>query len=115
MPKPQPGTIVNIMREADLVKTITTQLRQHPNVWVLKTHGGIYMPKGTPDLIGCCDGKFFAIEVKLDAHGHYRVTPIQKHVGNQIIKAGGAFTVVDRSNYSSVIADLTTVNTPKGI
>lgn len=103
------------MREADLVKTITTQLKQYQNVWVLKTHGGIYMPKGTPDLIGCCDGKFFAIEVKLDAHGHYRVTPAQNHVGSQIIKAGGVFTVMDRSNYSSALADLMTENTPEGI
>lgn len=103
------------MREADLVKTITTQLKQYPNVWVLKTHGSIHMPKGTPDLIGCCGGKFFAIEVKLDAHGRYQATPAQKYVGNQIIKAGGAFTVMDRSNYSSAIADLMTGNTPRGI
>ena len=103
------------MREADLVKSITVQLRRYPNVWVLKTHGGIYMPKGTPDLIGCCDGRFFAIEVKLDAQGRYRVTPAQKYVGEQIIRAGGAFTVMDRSNYMHELAELMTGNTPGGI
>lgn len=103
------------MRESDLVKTIVTQLRQHPNVWVLKTHGSVHMPKGTPDLIGCCGGRFFAIEVKLDKQGRYQVTPAQKYVGNQIIKAGGAFTVMDRSNYMRELAELLAGNTPESI
>lgn len=103
------------MREADLTKTITTLLKQHPNVWVMKTHGSPYTPKGTPDLIGCCEGRFFAVEVKIDARGSYQVTPAQKYVGDQIIKAGGAFTVMDRSNYISAIADILAANTPEGI
>ena len=42
--------------------------------------------KGIPDLIGCFNGRFVAIELKTDKG---EVTPIQEYRLKQILKAGG--------------------------
>lgn len=33
-------------------------------VYCIRTHGGSFQQKGTPDVIGCAHGYFFAIEAK---------------------------------------------------
>lgn len=33
-------------------------------VYCLRTHGGAFQIKGTPDVLGCARGRFFAIEAK---------------------------------------------------
>lgn len=51
-------------RESRLSRTIMTALRAE-GAWCIKIHGSEYMPTGTPDIIGCYLGKFFAFETKL--------------------------------------------------
>lgn len=36
-------------------------------VYALRTHGGSFQQKGTPDVLGCAHGMFFAIEAKRSA------------------------------------------------
>lgn len=42
-------------------------LNKLPGVYCLRTHGGSFQQKGTPDIIGCAHGFFFAIEAKRSA------------------------------------------------
>lgn len=36
-------------------------------VYAIRTHGGTFQQKGTPDVLGCARGHFFAIEAKRTA------------------------------------------------
>lgn len=38
-----------------------------PGVYAIRTHGGTFQQKGTPDVLGCAHGRFFAIEAKRTA------------------------------------------------
>lgn len=52
--------------ETRLVRDIRDRLlRAYPGSWVVKIHGGPYQVAGIPDLIGCVEGRFVGIEVKV--------------------------------------------------
>jgi penicillin-binding protein-related factor A (putative recombinase) len=36
-------------------------------VYAIRTHGGAFQQKGTPDVLGCAYGHFFAVEAKKTA------------------------------------------------
>jgi len=44
-----------------------TILNAIDGVYAIRTHGGSFQQKGTPDVLGCAHGKFFAIEAKRSA------------------------------------------------
>lgn len=82
------------MKKAELETSITgkimSRLEKAPRGWFFKVHGGLLQKAGIPDIIGCLDGLFLAIEVKrpgLDA------TLLQRWVLEHIQKAGGLATV----------------------
>lgn len=54
------------MKESTLVDNIRKALNKLPGVKAIKVHGTPYMKAGTPDILGCCDGQMFALEVKRD-------------------------------------------------
>lgn len=60
--------------------------------WI-KIHGGPYQQAGIPDLIGCVQGRFFALEVKLPGKEH-TTTKLQKLTIEKILQAGGSAAVV---------------------
>lgn len=77
------------MLEADLVKKIKTRLElEYPKSFWFKTHGGPFQMVGLPDLLGCLDGRFIGIEVKLPGK-EKNLTPKQQAVIHRITKAGG--------------------------
>jgi len=52
--------------ESKLVRDIIgLVLNKHFPGFYFKTHGGLYQIVGLPDIIGCYQGKFIGIEVKL--------------------------------------------------
>lgn len=61
--------------------------------YYVKIHGSTYMPAGTPDLLGCLNGKFFGIEVKKPKGGI--VSPLQKFKIKEIQNAGGVAFVAN--------------------
>lgn len=70
------------------------KLKYGHRILIFKIHGGPMMMAGLPDLIGCINGRFFGIEVKMpEAIGN--VTAIQHHVHARIRRAGGSVTVSD--------------------
>ena len=70
--------------------------------------GGIYyfMPatggygrSGVSDIVGCCDGKFFAIECKA---GKGKTTALQDNELRKIKEAGGIALVINEDNIMDV-------------
>lgn len=55
-------------------------------LFVFKVHGSALMMTGLPDLIGCVDGRFFALEVKMPGG---KVSDVQQYVMSRIRAAGG--------------------------
>jgi hypothetical protein len=80
-------------KQEPLESTIVSKIKKAiskkwPNAFYFKVHGGMYQSAGIPDLVGCIDGMFFAIEVKRPST-KTNVTPLQQACIEQIIKAGG--------------------------
>ena len=82
--------------ETLLVGRIRDAIRDRwPGVYVLKIHGGAAQSGGIPDLVGCVDGRFFAIEVKAPRRGESntkareRVTVRQAIHLERVLDAGG--------------------------
>lgn len=82
--------------ETLLVTQILSALNHLPNTAAIKLHGSIYSRVGEPDIIGCSEGTFFAIEVKANKN---RPTNIQYRRLKQWRKAGAnvgvAYSVKD--------------------
>lgn len=55
------------MEEAEVVRRQMKRLNSLPGVYCLRTHGGAFQQKGTPDIMGCAHGRFFSIESKRSA------------------------------------------------
>lgn len=79
------------MKEKSIVNLILKNLKAMPNCVAIKTHGSIYSSAGTPDILGCHQGRSFALEVKCPGK---HATPIQQHVLNEWGQAGAIARVV---------------------
>lgn len=55
------------MEEAEIVRRMLKVLNALDGVYAIRTHGGTFQQKGTPDVLGCAKGHFFAIEAKRTA------------------------------------------------
>jgi hypothetical protein len=70
------------------------ELKQEwPAIFVFKVWGSEHMMAGLPDLLGCLQGSFFGLEVKLPA-SRMNVSQRQEYVGGLIRRAGGIWWVV---------------------
>ena len=82
--------------ESRLRSRIIKRLREHGGRWIV-THGSQYQEAGVSDILGCLDGKFWALELKTPekfkrpGHG---LTPLQVEFIKNVRDAGGvAFCV----------------------
>ena len=71
--------------ETRLVKKIMTWLEAGGGRW-MKVHGSIFQKAGVPDIIGCYQGYFVAIEVKMPGN---RPTSLQSRT-IQLLETAGA-------------------------
>lgn len=62
------------------------QLLKYHRVWHFKHWGGPMGEKGVADIIGCHNGRMFAIEIKTQAG---RLTPYQQRFLDRVNAAGG--------------------------
>jgi len=80
--------------ETRLQNSIRKEIKaSHPGAVVWKIHGGPMQAAGIPDLVGCIDGHFIALEVKLPSGG-YDATRLQESTMASVRRAGGLSTVV---------------------
>ena len=73
------------MTEHALTFGIRHLLNMH-GIWHFKHWGGPLGEKGVADIIGCHDGRMFAIEIKTEKG---RVTPYQQRFIDRVNDAGG--------------------------
>lgn len=73
-----------------------------PNSWWVKTSQRSV--RGTPDLLGCVNGMFIALELKRSESA--RIDPLQEHNINKIIAARGLAFLVFPENWQKVFQTL---------
>jgi Holliday junction resolvase len=71
-------------------------------VYAIRTHGGSFQQKGTPDVIGCARGRFFAIEAKRSAKE--QPTTAQRYNLKKFRQAGGKTFVGYDAKAQEVVA-----------
>lgn len=79
--------------ESRLQQRIQKSLRRDVGGFWFKMWGGPFTPAGIPDLIGCVQGVFFALEVKRDDK-RSKTSDIQDETIDDINAAGGCAGVV---------------------
>ena len=79
------------MKESQVVTTLLKTLKEHGFFWKAsdRYHAGI------PDIIGCVQGRFIAIEVKIDGN---KPTPLQVYYIGKIQECGGFSETVTYNN-----------------
>ena len=77
------------MIESKLRTKVMNSLKRWPGVWVYKASDRY--TSGVPDIIGCRQGKMFAIELKAE---HGRVSKIQEWTMHELKRAGAAVAVI---------------------
>ena len=78
--------------ESKLQRKIRKVLEETVGGFWVKIHGSQYQKAGLPDLLGCVDGLFFGLEVKLQDIGE--PTKLQIETISDINRAGGVATIV---------------------
>ena len=71
---------------APVVVPILKYINSLPGGKAINIHGGVYTERGTPDIIGCINGRLVAFECKRDEDEE--PTPIQKWRLSEWIAAG---------------------------
>tara|TARA_R110000803_G_scaffold40175_2_gene86627 strand:+ start:2506 stop:2850 length:345 start_codon:yes stop_codon:yes gene_type:complete len=84
--------------EAKVKRVVTKQLKELGAYYFFPATGG-YGRSGVPDIVGCWEGFFFAIECKA---GRNKPTPLQERNLAEILEAGGAQLVANEDNAAGV-------------
>lgn len=88
--------------ESDIVRRMMATLNAIDGVYCLRTHGGSFQQKGTPDVLGCAHGRFFAIEAKRTAKE--KPAPEQVYTLGKFKAAGGMTFVSHDPKVKEVVA-----------
>lgn len=91
--------------EAKVKKRVVDQLKSLGAYYFYPVTGG-YGSSGVPDIVGCYNGRFFAIECKA---GTNKPTALQQKNIDAIRTSGGAAIVVNESNMTEVIQWITSL------
>jgi len=81
------------------VKAKVRRLLDAASVYYFMPATGGYGRSGVPDIVGCCGGKFFAIECKA---GKGVTTALQDNELRKIKEAGGIALVINETNIMDV-------------
>ena len=81
-------------RESRRQRKIREALEKEVGGYWWKQHGGPFTPAGLPDLIGCCCGYFFGIEVKEPDSDEPKGSDIQQRTAKRIHEEGGGSTLL---------------------
>jgi Holliday junction resolvase len=92
------------MKESQFCRELKKSLQQHG--WFVKFHGGQFTEPGVPDIIGCINGKFVAIECKLST-GKVSV-PQRQQLNNIIAHSGKSYLIVLELNSKPLRAQVIT-------
>jgi hypothetical protein len=91
------------MNESTFKIKVIGFLKTLPKCWFFKVWGGGLQRAGIPDIIGCLNGRFFALELKSDTG---KPTRLQEYVLNLISKANGFVMIVYPEDYGKMVSAL---------
>ena len=77
------------------VKDVIKKRLAEAGVYFFMPRGTVYGRRGVPDVVGCMNGRFFAIEVK---SGKNKPTKLQSMEHDFVRAAGGVVLVVNETN-----------------
>lgn len=83
--------------ETVLVNKIISALEKEFGGYWKNIHGSVFQARGIPDIIGCCGGRYFGIEVKCPGKTN-ELTKYQEYNLMLIAKAGGFSQCVETVN-----------------
>lgn len=89
------------MKESDVVRLMLKALNSQERTFAIRTHGSAFQMRGTPDIIGCSHGMFFAIEAKRSANDH--ASDVQLYVLSKMKSAGARVWVSHDPEVEEVI------------
>ena len=81
------------------VKAKVRRILDAKGVYYFMPATGGYGRSGVPDIVGCCSGRFFAIECKA---GKGVTTALQDNELRKITEAGGIALVINETNITDV-------------
>lgn len=90
-----------------MVRRMLATLNSLDSVYAIRTHGGSFQLKGTPDIFGCALGFFFVIEAKKSAKE--KPSEAQLYVLKKFRDAGGKTFVSYDPKAQEVIAWITSL------
>lgn len=77
------------MTETQFKQNVIQMIRkEYPEIWFRKISDRFQ--SGIPDILGCCNGRFFAIELKSQSG---KADKLQLHILSEILKSGGYASV----------------------
>lgn len=82
------------------------------NVWFFKVFGSMFQKSGVPDIVGCLNGRFFALELKSNVG---KASALQLKVIHLMKLAGAYAVVVSPDNWDEVKRDLIKIYESEGI
>ena len=89
------------MKEKTITNQILKYLKNLPECFAFKEHGGLYGTSGIPDIIVCYKGKFLAFEVKTEKG---KLSKLQEMTIAKIRKANGmAFKVTSLEEVKKIL------------
>ncbi len=89
-------------KEKNITRAIMKRLRSE-GAWIMKVHGSAYQTAGIPDIIGCYNGRMFAIEVKAPGK---RPTLLQQETMMDLVRHGAAVGVATSVDEAMNIFDI---------
>ena len=90
------------MSEKTFENKVKKMLKQK-GIWHFKVWGSMFQAAGVPDILGCCNGRLIALEIK-DVNG--KASKLQIHTIEQIKKSGGYARTVYPCDYDNLVSDL---------
>jgi Holliday junction resolvase len=97
------------MDEGEIVRRMLSTLNSIDGVYAIRTHGGSFQQKGTPDVLGCAHGHFFLIEAKRSARE--KPTAAQRYNIKKFREAGGKTFVSHDPKVQEVTEWISTLST----
>lgn len=85
------------------VKDVVKKRLVEAGAYFFMPRGTVYGRRGVPDVVGCINGRFFAIEVKA---GKNKPTKLQQLEHDAIRAVGGVALVVNEANIDMFIDEL---------
>lgn len=102
--------------ETKFKEKVLPLLRALPNSWVFKTQ--LVAVCGIPDIIGCINGKFCALELKRNSTEARRLTgrvKLQGHILLLIRNAGGYAEFCYPENWETIYKELSFISEPHAL